>query len=60
MLVLRRKVEEGIVFTGNIRVVVLAIEGGRIKLGIEAPPDVTIVREELLCNQAQDRERVAT
>jgi carbon storage regulator len=27
---------------------VLAVEGERVKIGISAPPDVTIVREELL------------
>ena len=48
MLVLRRKVEEVIVLDGSIRVVVLAVEGERVKIGIEAPDDVTIVREELL------------
>jgi carbon storage regulator len=45
---LRRKVEEAIVLDGEIRVVVLAVEGERVKIGIEAPKDVTIVREELL------------
>lgn len=48
MLVLRRKVEEAVVLDGCIRVVVLAVEGERVKIGIEAPLEVTIVREELL------------
>lgn len=48
MLVLRRKVGESIVFDSVITISVLAIEGERIKLGISAPPDITIVREELL------------
>jgi carbon storage regulator len=48
MLVLRRKVGESIVIAGVINISVLAVEGERVKIGISAPPDVTIVREELL------------
>jgi carbon storage regulator len=57
MLVLRRKVGESIILDGVISVSVLAVEGERVKIGITAPPDVTIVREELLknaSNQAPD------
>jgi carbon storage regulator len=48
MLVLRRKVGESLVLAGVINISVLAVEGERVKIGISAPPDVTIVREELL------------
>ncbi len=48
MLVLRRKAGETIVLDGVISISVLAVEGERVKIGIVAPPDVTIVREELL------------
>lgn len=48
MLVLRRKVGESIILDGVICVSVLAVEGERVKIGINAPSDVTIVREELL------------
>jgi carbon storage regulator len=48
MLVLRRKVGESIVLAGVINISVLAVEGERVKIGISAPSDVTIVREELL------------
>ncbi len=48
MLVLRRKASEAIVLNGVIKIYVLAVEGERVKLGIEAPPDVVIVRQELL------------
>lgn len=48
MLVLRRKVGESLVFAGVIKVSVLAVEGERVKFGISAPPDVSIVRDELL------------
>jgi carbon storage regulator len=48
MLVLRRKAGEAIVLNGDIIIQVLAVEGERVKLGISAPPEVVIVRSELL------------
>lgn len=51
MLVLRRKAGESIVVDGNITISVLAVEGERVKIGIGAPPDVSIVREELIVRQ---------
>ncbi|MGH2497034.1 MAG: carbon storage regulator [Ktedonobacteraceae bacterium] len=50
MLVLRRKVGESIILDGVISVSVLAVEGERVKIGITAPIEVSIVREELLKN----------
>ena len=52
MLVLRRKAGEAIVLNGVITIYVLAVEGERVKLGISAPPEVVIVRSELLEGQA--------
>ncbi len=48
MLVLRRKVGESIIVDGVISISVLAVEGERVKIGINAPADITIIREELL------------
>jgi carbon storage regulator len=48
MLVLRRKAGEAIVLNQVIKIRVLGVEGDRVKLGIDAPPDVIVVREELL------------
>ena len=48
MLVLRRKAGEAIVLNGVITIYGLAVEGERVKLGISAPPEVVIVRSELL------------
>lgn len=54
MLVLRRKVGESIVLNGVIKITVLAVEGDRVKLGCSAPPDVIIVRSELLDDPGTD------
>lgn len=46
MLVLSRKVGERIQIDGGIEIVVLAVEGKRVRLGIEAPQDYRISRGE--------------
>src|SRR5262249_8754012 len=49
MLVITRRQKEKIVFpTIHIEVQVLEVKGGRIRLGIDAPPDVSVFREELI------------
>ena len=47
MLVLTRKPGEQIVVQGNIRITVVSVGPGRVKIGIEAPPDVQIDRQEI-------------
>jgi carbon storage regulator len=47
MLVLSRKLGEKIYVGENIRITVVDIDGGKIRLGIEAPRDVPIYRQEL-------------
>ena len=47
MLVLTRKVDESITIGDEIKVKVLEIDGNKIKLGIEAPQDVEIHRQEI-------------
>jgi carbon storage regulator len=48
MLVLSRKLNETIIIGDNIRVTLLGIDGDKIKLGVDAPRDVKVFREELL------------
>jgi carbon storage regulator len=47
MLVLSRKIDQSLNFGDDIVVTVLGIEGDRVKLGIEAPRAVTILRQEV-------------
>ena len=47
MLVLSRKVNESIIINGNIKVMLLTSKGGVSRLGIDAPPEMTIHREEI-------------
>jgi carbon storage regulator len=48
MLVLSRKLGEKIYINDNICITVVDIDRGKIRLGIEAPRDVPIFRQELL------------
>lgn len=47
MLVLSRRVGEEIVIDGRIRVTISSIKGDRVRIGIEAPPDVPVHRLEV-------------
>jgi carbon storage regulator len=46
MLVITRKENEAILVGENIRIIVVKIRGKQVRLGIEAPPDLLILREE--------------
>lgn len=60
MLVLSRKANQGIWIGENIFITVLRIEGGRVKIGIEAPPEVHVDREEVRAAVDVMRHRVDT
>lgn len=47
MLILTRKVQEAILIGHNIKVVIDSVDGQRVRIGIEAPKDVVILREEI-------------
>jgi carbon storage regulator CsrA len=47
MLVLSRKTDQGFWIGDHIFVTVLSVERGRVKLGIDAPPEVNIQRSEI-------------
>ena len=46
MLILTRKVGETILIGENIRIMVVQIRGKQVRLGIEAPPDLLVLRTE--------------
>ena len=47
MLILTRKQNEAVIIDGDIKITILGTKGQDVKLGIEAPDDVEIWREEL-------------
>lgn len=55
MLILTRKVDQGIVISGNILVRVLGVERDRVKIGISAPGEVVVLRQELWTEANPDK-----
>ncbi|MBM3725385.1 MAG: carbon storage regulator [Acidobacteria bacterium] len=51
MLVIRRRPGESLYVGAEVRVEVLSVEGSQVKLGIEAPRAVTILRDEVRATQ---------
>ena len=47
MLVLSRKLNESIIVDGNIRITIVGIRGNHVRVGIEAPDSIPIIREEM-------------
>lgn len=56
MLVLSRHENQAIVIDGQIKVTVVEISGDRIRLGIEAPKEIPVWREELVMASVAKRE----
>ena len=47
MLVLTRRLGESITIGDNVKIIIVEIDGNQVKLGIEAPREIEIYREEL-------------
>ncbi|MGH2356139.1 MAG: carbon storage regulator CsrA [Chloroflexota bacterium] len=59
MLVLSRKLDQRIRIGDDVEVVVLSIEGDQVKLGIQAPRQVLVLRSELLDDVRDENRRAA-
>ncbi len=57
MLILSRRPGDAIVIDGGIRIVVLASDKRGVRIGIEAPPHVSIVREEIVAQIVDENRR---
>jgi carbon storage regulator len=56
MLVLTRHIGEEIIIAGAIVVRVVAIQGAKVRLGIEAPRDIAVDRKEVYQRRLADKE----
>ena len=54
MLILTRKVDQGIVISGNIHIRVLGVQRDRVKIGISAPKEIIVLRDELVDGDKKD------
>ena len=59
MLVLTRRRGEGVTIGPDIRVIVLGVKGGQVRLGIEAPHTVEVHRDEVFA-RIQDENQLAS
>ncbi len=57
MLVLTRKINESIIIGEGIKVKILEIRGDQVRVGIEAPKDVKIFREEILLREKDSNQK---
>lgn len=60
MLVLTRKSGESIAINDNIRITVLEVKGKTVRIGIEAPEDAKIYRQELFLKIQEENRLAAT
>ena len=60
MLVLTRRPSESIIIADNIKITVVSVGPGRVKLGIEAPPHVRVDRQEIHDKIEQSSDVLAT
>lgn len=63
MLILTRRVGESLIINDNTKMTVLKVTGNQIRIGVEAPDDVDIWREEvyqrILAEEAAEAEKAA-
>ena len=61
MLVLTRKESEALMIGEDVKITILSVKGGQVRLGIEAPKNVSIQRTELLeTPENSPQQKVAT
>ena len=47
MLILTRRISESVIIGDDIKITVLGVKGNQVRLGIDAPRDVSVHREEI-------------
>jgi carbon storage regulator len=57
MLILGRREGDSILIEGGIRIVVVSCDRGGVRIGIEAPPDIKILRGEIAQQVASENQR---
>ena len=56
MLIISRKKNEGIIINGDIIITVADVQGDKVRIGIDAPESIKIIRKELLDTERANKE----
>jgi|TARA_R100000789_G_C3002941_1_gene149358 carbon storage regulator len=54
MLVLSRKKQQGVMIGSDIRIVVISVKGGVVRLGVDAPRGIPVHRQEIFVKVANE------
>lgn len=55
MLILTRRISESVIIGDNVKITVLGVKGNQVRLGIDAPKDVSVHREEIYQRIQQEK-----
>lgn len=47
MLILTRRISESVIIADDVKITVLGVKGNQVRLGIDAPKDIAVHREEI-------------
>ncbi len=57
MLILTRRVGETLMIGDDVKVTVLGVKGNQVRIGVDAPRDVTVHREEIFDRIKKEKEQ---
>ena len=60
MLILTRRIGETLIIGDDVNITVLGVKGNQVRLGINAPKDVSVHREEIYLRIQQEKQGTAT
>ena len=56
MLILTRRISESIIIGDDVKLTVLGVKGNQVRIGIDAPKDVSVHREEIYNRIKQEKD----